>query len=186
MAKDYNDHNVLLNSLKEHDFDAFNFLYASFRKRMFSLAYLLLQDEEDSKDLVQDFFVDFWQTRMYEKINSHLTTYIMHAFRNRAISLKKKMDYVQKLKEASLSPLHSHMSYPIENEELKKELDAAIKNLPPMAAKVFSLHYIEQLSYYEISQQLGISESTVGNHINRALKGLRSDLKKNYKNSNID
>jgi RNA polymerase sigma-70 factor, ECF subfamily len=42
---------------------------------------------------------------------------------------------------------------------------------------VFEMSRIEQLSYSEIATQLDISTNTVENHISKALKLLRVDLK---------
>jgi RNA polymerase sigma-70 factor (family 1) len=181
MQKDYADYNYLLDPLKERNIDAFNLLHETFRNKLLVLALYIIGNEESAKDLVQEFFVDFWENRMYEKINGSLKIYLIHAVRNRAIKFKKKLDniarynnYIEQSAIQNTTPLHA-----IENEELKNELETAIQNLPPMASKVFRLHYQEHLSHKEIAEQLHISTSTVSSHIDRALKELRINLKKN-------
>lgn len=66
----------------------------------------------------------------------------------------------------------------LENQELRREIEAAINKLPPMPARVFRLHYIEKLSYSKIAGILNITPSTISNHMTRALKSLRESLKK--------
>jgi len=52
-----------------------------------------------------------------------------------------------------------------------------LETLPPQCRKVFELSRMEQLSYSEIASQLNISTNTVENHISKALKLLRIELK---------
>ena len=62
------------------------------------------------------------------------------------------------------------------NDELRKELNKAIETLPPRCKEVFTLSFLYEFSGKEISEKLGISVSTVENHINNALKILRTKL----------
>ena len=62
--------------------------------------------------------------------------------------------------------------------ETVREINRAIESLPPKCREVFKLSYLEDLSNREISERLGISQSTVENHIYSALKQLRQKLSK--------
>ena len=62
--------------------------------------------------------------------------------------------------------------------ELRKNLEEAISGLPPKCREVFLMSYIEDISNKDISSRLGISLSTVENHIYAALKQLRAALAK--------
>lgn len=53
----------------------------------------------------------------------------------------------------------------------------AIGELPPRCRAVFVLHKFEELSYAEVAQRLGISESTVLKHMVRALAHCKRRLK---------
>ncbi len=61
-----------------------------------------------------------------------------------------------------------------ELKEFKSELDSKIKTLPPKCQEVFLLSRTEQLSYKEIALKLNISVNTVDQHIQKALRILRS------------
>lgn len=183
MLKSNSEHQQLLEALKANDRDAFLKLYQHFRKRLFAVAYLIVRDVETAKDLVQDFFLDFWQHQRYHNIHSALQTYLTHAVRNRALNWKKKQEVIARLKQIVVSQESVETSYPVEQEEISRQVSRAIQRLPPMASKVFELHYVDRLSHHEISEQLGISKSTVSSHLDRALKELRKNLRKLYKNS---
>jgi RNA polymerase sigma-70 factor (ECF subfamily) len=178
MPKDYSDNTVLLASLKEQDLRAFDYLYNSTRNRLLVLAYAIVKDEEAARDMVQDFFLDFWDKELYKDIQESLKYYLTRSIRNRAINYIKKQKVVTQLKVRMPVTEEAVEIHLLENEELKMELNTAIEKLPTMAGKVFRLHYIEFRSHAEIADLLGISKSTVSSHIDRALKELRNELKK--------
>ncbi len=178
MATDYTDYTMLLVQLRQHDLSAFDRLFRHARKRLYVLAYSITKDAEAAKDVVQEFFIDFWQNRRYDNIQHSLEHYMLFAVRNRALkhnrnqaSLARKNEFLPEM--SATTTLSS-----LEQAELKKEMDAVIDRLPPMAGRVFKLHYIEHLSHAQIAEQLGISKSTVSSHMDRALKELRVTLKK--------
>lgn len=60
--------------------------------------------------------------------------------------------------------------------DIRSRIDSAVSKLPPRCREVFLLSYIENLSNQEISERLGLSLSTVENHIHNALVRLRTYL----------
>src|SRR5579871_3704939 len=178
MSENFTDNEVLLQSLRNNDLKAFEYLYHQSRNRLFVLALSILHDEYAARDLVQDFFIDLWYFRILEKVSISLNAYLFQSIRNRAYNYKEKLRTRDKLKQAYLPP-EEETRYPLENEELGQIINRAIDQLPPMAGKVFKMQYLEKLTHVEIAAALGISKHTVSNHMDRALKGLRSTLKKN-------
>lgn len=177
MDKDYAEYNYLLPGLRSRDLAAFDELYKLSRNRLLVLAFYILDNEEAAKDVVQELFIDLWEKALYNGVGGSLKMYLVAAVRNRAIKYQKKQHTLGSIRN-DLHP-HSEKNFleKIENEELKNKLELAIQRLPPMASKVFRLHYEERLSHKEISGMLQISTSTVSSHIDRALKELREVLK---------
>jgi RNA polymerase sigma-70 factor (family 1) len=177
MQKDAAEYNHLLVRLKLRDLTAFNELYKTSRNRLLVLAFYITDNEEAAKDLVQEFFIDLWEKTLYNNIEGSLKNYLIASIRNRAINYQKKQGTINALKSHLQPGSEKPIVYDIENEELKTKIEFAIQQLPPMASKVFRLHYQEHLSHKEISRMLQISTSTVSSHIDRALKELREVLK---------
>jgi RNA polymerase sigma-70 factor (family 1) len=175
--KDDAAYNHLLVRLKLRDLSAFNELYNISRNRLLVLAFYVIGDEEAAKDLVQEFFIDLWERALYSNIEGSLKNYLISSIRNRAIKYQKKQHTINALTGDLQWSSEKNFIDHIENEELKNKLEFAIQHLPPMASKVFRLHYQERLSHKEISRILQISTSTVSSHIDRALKELREVLK---------
>ena len=178
MSDKYSDNMMLLESLRRNDLKAFEYLYLHSRNRLYVLALSILHDEDIARDLIQDLFIDLWYFRTFESITTSLNAYLFQSARNRAYNYKDKMRTRDKLKERYLPPA-SETRYPLENEELGQIINKAIDRLPTMAGKVFRMQYVDKLTYVEIAEKLGISKYTVSNHMDRALKELRSNLKKN-------
>jgi RNA polymerase sigma-70 factor (ECF subfamily) len=179
MTPDPESNKNLLNALIRRDQGAFATLHRTYRDRLFVMALYIVENDEEAKDLVQEFFIDFWENRLYEKITASLSSYLLQAIKNRAINYKRNKDTRIRLLSGHTAPAVPGMMHPMENRELGIELDKAIDELPPMAAKVFRLHYIDKLSHAEISKELNISMSTISSHLDRALKSLRASLKRN-------
>jgi len=177
MQKDYAEYNHLLSRLRSRDISAFDELYKLSRNRLLVLALYITGNEEAAKDLVQEFFIDLWEKALYNNIEGSLKNYLVAAIRNRAIKYQKKQQTIRPLE--GHFPGNSERSFidHLENEELNNKIEFAIQHLPPMASKVFRLHYQERMSHKQISQLLQISTSTVSSHIDRALKELREVLK---------
>jgi RNA polymerase sigma factor (sigma-70 family) len=178
MDKDYRDDSFLLERLKNHDVKAYEFLYISARKRLLVLAVSIVNDQETAKDLVHEMFEEFWENRAYENIKISLKSYLYNSMRYKALRHVRGQHSYFRVVEDLEALEENDTLFPLENSELKKEIDAAIEKLPTMAGKVFTMHYVQQMTHAEISAQLGIAKSTVSSHIDRALKELRISLKK--------
>ena len=63
-----------------------------------------------------------------------------------------------------------------EAQELNEQIRRALAELPPKQAEAFCLHYLEQWSYQELGQHLGIATNAVGSLLHRARAGLRETL----------
>jgi RNA polymerase sigma factor (sigma-70 family) len=176
------DYHSLLHSLQTgKDSNALNALFNASRKRLFAMAFAVLKHEESAKDVVQDFYIDFWENELYNRISGSLQSYMARSIWNRAINYKLRQRTFSQLKIDLELEQEDVEVYRIENQELNLEITSAINKLSPMVKKVFVMHYIESLSYSEITEQLGISKSTISTHMDKALKKLRVELKKVYK-----
>jgi RNA polymerase sigma-70 factor (ECF subfamily) len=62
--------------------------------------------------------------------------------------------------------------------ELQYQLNVAIESLPTRCRQIFKMSRINELTYQEISDVLGISEKTVENHLVKALNIIRDSIKR--------
>jgi len=172
------DYTALLKRLQARDRGAFDLLYQDTRVTLYVVALDILEDEMTAQDLVQDFFIDFWQRELYTQIESSLKGYLLRAVRNRALKLLRKMQ-TQMRRQSAVSVPDGLVppTQRLEREQLRIAIAAALKKVPQGAAQIFSFHYMEALSHAQIANRLGISTHTVRNQIAKALRILRKELK---------
>jgi RNA polymerase sigma-70 factor (ECF subfamily) len=72
---------------------------------------------------------------------------------------------------------HESVSQNVQANELEIKIAEAMKTLPEQCRIVFQLSRFEELKYQEIADQLQISIKTVENHMGKALKLMRGQLK---------
>lgn len=182
---------LLLEQLKAGDERAFAVFYDRYRKYLMVAAVSLLEDEMEAQDVVQDFFIDFWRKQLFNKIDplynkgdgGPIKGYIHRIIYNRCLDKISQRKSRQHRIEVMPSP---DMSCPpenrIENREWQQQmgmaLQSAISKVPPLSARVFQLSYIEHKSRNEIATIMGVSPHTVKNQLLRAVKILRTQLKR--------
>ncbi|WP_295939773.1 RNA polymerase sigma-70 factor [uncultured Alistipes sp.] len=178
----------LITRVRKGDRKAFDELCNRYYAMLVSYARLFLKDDW-AEDVVQDVFYNVWQRRETLDDSNSLYKYLLRSVYNRSLNYLEKnkratdyRSYYQNRIAAMGSSYYAPDSSPIikklYTDDLRASLDAAIESLPPKCREVFRLSYIEDLSNREISERLGISQSTVENHMYSALKQLRQKLSK--------
>ncbi|AGA79363.1 RNA polymerase sigma-70 factor [Echinicola vietnamensis] len=165
---------TLLDGLRQGSWEAFESLYDKYWEKIYAVSSAVTKDQELSKDIVQEIFLDLWNRR--EKLAiKNLYAYLYQASKYRLIEHIRKQEQQEQFLE-EFNQILSHC--PVEDYLFHKELELTIKEsleeLSPKCKRIFYLSRYDHLSNHEISQQLKISKSTVENHINKALNHLRN------------
>lgn len=138
-----------------------------------------LNDHDAAEEIVQAFFVKYWEKRAdYSEIQfkkAYFYTSVKNACLNQLKHIQIKEDYKIHNKREMESE-----QYGIEDEiaagELSEKIRKSIDNLPEGRRKIFILSRYEGLKYKEIAEQLKISIKTVENQMGSAIKQLKMDL----------
>lgn len=167
------DDKLIYRFLKEHDSRGMEILFECYYRSLVLFADTFLNDIPAAEDIVQDFFVDFWEEHTYERIiSSNIRGYLFTAVRNRALKLLEKRDV---LREAvrELPELADESDARWFTEEILQAVEKEIEKLPPRMKEVLKAVYIEGLSYRETAEKFIISIATVKTLLVNALKRLR-------------
>jgi len=78
---------------------------------------------------------------------------------------------------ASAARSHDSVTNFMASNELEYRIKMALEELPEQCRIVFKLSRFEELKYAEIAEQLNISVKTVENHMGKALRIMREQLK---------
>jgi RNA polymerase sigma-70 factor (ECF subfamily) len=167
------DEKALLVQLQAGSADAFTQLYQAYAERLYYNILSLVKDGLTAEELVQDIFARIWQKRETIQIDTNFGAYLFAASRNRVYDFFRKLDRDHDLYaciKATASYEYSH----IEEALLKRE--KAINSLPHQRRRAFELCKIEGLSYKEASEKMGISLSTLKDHMANAREAIRINV----------
>lgn len=152
----------------------FEQLFHSEFGRMYKAAYILLGNEDEAKDVVQDVFAQLWAGTIPLREES-TRAFLLTCVRNRCLNLIAH-------RKTTLEAMQLLTPEVIESGQRDEEIITAIEDyidhrLTTQTGRIIRMHYDEEQSYKEISQQLGISLSAVNKHIVQGLRKLRETFK---------
>jgi RNA polymerase sigma-70 factor, ECF subfamily len=169
-----------IEALVTGDITAFEMLFKTYYQPLCNYAYTFLQDKEEAEEIVQTTFLSVWEKREALSIRTAVKPYLYAMVRNACLNVIKHEKIKQKhaVEEIALaSPGHDSVSHSLASSELEYKIQEAMEKLPEQCRLVFKLSRFEELKYSEIAEQLNISIKTVENHMGKALKIMREQLK---------
>jgi RNA polymerase sigma-70 factor (ECF subfamily) len=142
-------------------------------------AYTLLKDNDEAKDAVQTVFVQLWHKRDVLAIRQSARSYLYAATHNQCLNIIKSSKtrtkyYNNFAAEENHTTTAGEAS--IELKDLKKEILAAMDQLPDKCREIFYKSRFEEKTYPEIAKELNISVKTVEAQMSKALRILRTIL----------
>lgn len=159
---------------------AFNMFFQRYYVRLCMFAVQITDDFSESQDIVQNFFVSFWEKKLYKTITDNLNGYAYLCIRNASLKfierrektvfndvLLNEADYIYVCENSEES----------EREQREKELEKALMALPEQEKKALYGVVIDRKSYKSVADELNISTNTLKTYLSRALKKLRKNEK---------
>ena len=163
---------------------AMEVLYSDYYEQMCNVVYRVLYDSTASEDIVQEVFMEIWRKRGDISFNTSIYGYLKRSCINRSLNYlrKNKINFEEdSVLEFTVNEDHTHNK--VEAQDLEKIIQRSIASLPARCKQVFVLSRYENMTYKEISAELGISIKTVENQIAKALKVLKLNVLPYMKNS---
>jgi RNA polymerase sigma-70 factor (family 1) len=163
---------------EQKDLPRFEELFRRNYPRLCQRVCRITQDMEAAEDIVQEVFVNFWDSGQLQTI-ALPEPYLYKAALNKALNYtaSQKRRATLGVQYSAQQPVSgNNAEQELELAELQQKADEAIAALPPVCRKVFLLSRYEEMSHKEIAEFLEISPNTVDNHIKKALSILRKAL----------
>lgn len=159
---------------------AFEHLFNVYYKTLCNYACSILKDIDEAEEVVQNTFFNIWKKREVLQITTSFKAYAYKAVHNDSLNklkhAKVKAVYAADYK-STMNGGFADSGQILEAKELGQRINEAINALPEQCGNVFKLSRFENLKYSEIAEQLDISVKTVENHMGKALKLLRGELR---------
>jgi RNA polymerase sigma-70 factor (ECF subfamily) len=166
--------------LRNGDHRTYEAVFKSWYAPLCAYACSLLRSTDEAEDIVQRMFCALWDKRAEVEVQTSLKSYLYRAVHNRCLNHLKH----EKVKVAYKSDIlhtsevaHDSAGSRMARSELAVALAHAVAQLPEQRRNVFELSRVEHLTYPEIAARLKISRNTVENHMCKALRLLREQLK---------
>jgi RNA polymerase sigma-70 factor, ECF subfamily len=164
--------------------DAFGELVTRYQARLYNAAIRLVDNPEDAADVVQDAFLNAYQSLHTFKGDAEFFTWLYRIAFNTAISLKRKKRAAVSLDavgpDGGIDPDdpsdYIKPGAALERSEEETQLQEAMIRLSHEHREVLVMKDIEGLKYEDIAEVLGVPIGTIRSRLHRARLELRELL----------
>ena len=154
-------------------------------RKVFNLAYKFVGRHDEAEDLTQDIFLKIFKALHTFDRRANFQTWLISISRNLCIdhyrSVRKERETMARDVDASeLTPVSRERGphTQLEQLDLKHLIRLALAELPPTLRQAVVLRDLQEFSYQEIADQLGLPEGTVKSRINRGRLELARQLRR--------
>ena len=144
-------------------------------EKMYNLARCILSDDDESKDVVSDVFTHILEDDVVLMPESE-EGYLMRSVRNRCLNLIAHKCVKERVAKLLLADADVILSEDM-NERLEQLLLLIDDLEPPIRKQIFRLRYLQEKSYQEVADEVGVSKVTVFNHLSKAMDWLINKVK---------
>ncbi len=181
------DDQRLIGECLNGDSAAFGVLVRRYQDRLFNTVYRMVGNAEDAYDVVQEAFLNAYQSLESFKGDSLFFTWLYRIAVNTAISLKRKQRAVVSIDagrngEPGIEPLDpSELNRPghaLEQAEQERRVQRALSRLSPEHRAVLVMKDMEGQKYETMAEILQVPIGTIRSRLHRARLELRELLEK--------
>jgi RNA polymerase sigma-70 factor, ECF subfamily len=154
-------------------------------RKVFNLAYKFVGRHDEAEDLTQDIFLKIFKALHTFDRRANFQTWLISISRNLCIdhyrSVRKERETMARDVDASeLSPVSRERGpeSQLEQVKLRQLIHSALGELPVALRQAVVLRDLQELSYQEIADQLGLPEGTVKSRINRGRLELARQMRR--------
>ena len=144
-------------------------------EKMYNLARYILSDDDESKDVVSEVFTQILADDVVLLPESE-ECYLMRSVRNRCLNQIAHKSVKERVAKLLLDDADVILSE--DTDERLEQLLLLIDNLePPIRKLIFRLRYLQDKSYQEVADEVGVSKVTVFNHLSKAMDWIKKQFK---------
>ncbi|MES2761960.1 MAG: sigma-70 family RNA polymerase sigma factor [Bacteroidota bacterium] len=174
--------------IKERNQKAFAYLYDNYSKALFGVINNIVNDQEESEDVLQNTFLKIWNNfDSYDAAKGRLYTWMLNISRNMAIDCtRSKHEKIKnKIQEPTDSVYHKNNLFVEDKSHESIGLKTIVDNLKEDQREIIDLAYYQGYTQDEISKKLNIPLGTVKTKVRQALLTLRELTKDEIKQTRV-
>jgi RNA polymerase sigma-70 factor (ECF subfamily) len=167
----------LVERLRVDEGRAFAQMYHRYKHRVYAYCYRLLRHPQNAEDATQETFLKVHRSLHQLEKSASLVTWVFSIARNEAFTILRRMRPAEEFREENeeIWDEESPLDRMVEKERAEI-VQHCLSLLKPMYRELLILREYEQLSYVEIAQITGRTESAVKSGIFKARKAIGRKL----------
>lgn len=173
---------ILIDKSRQNDTMAFALLVTEYQSLVYRLAFRLLCNEDDARDMVQDTFVKVWLS--LDKYNNacRFSTWIYKITCNACYDCLRTLQHSPSAYPSDidcgnlLMTSDENIEQTLINKELKELILIFTKELTPKQKMVFMLRDVEELEVSEVETITGMSAGKIKSNLYQARKQIRMKI----------
>lgn len=162
----------------EGDDQAYSWIYTHYIQVLYNYGLQITPDSEIVKDCIQDVFVKIYKAKKKLTVPQNPKVYLMIALKNNIYNtfnqerLQKNYAFSLYQTEEQLTVKNEFIDQEARHEEMNN-IKRMMKILTPRQREVIYYRFIEELSYDEICQIMGLNYQSAYNLLQRSLQKIR-------------
>jgi RNA polymerase sigma-70 factor (ECF subfamily) len=176
----------IIKKAQQGDQEAFQKIVQKYKAQVAGIAYRMIGDYEDAKDISQMVFVKIYQNLNRFDTSKKLSTWLYR------ITINASIDFIRKFRKHKFEVLDNVIGQLKEKKNdvekvyqrglVRLAINEALDGLNPKQRSVFVLRDLEGLDIKEVAQITGMPQATVRWYLHRARAKLRDELIKHHPN----
>ncbi len=155
------------------DVEAYRILVERYRAQFGRYAVSLLRDADLAADAVQEAFIRAYDGLAGCREPDRFGAWFFRILTNQCHTMRGRRKDTVDVEQVELES-GSRTDATVERSELARRLDAALEQLTPEQREAFVLKYVEEKSYEEMAQLLGVGADALKMRVHRAREALRT------------
>lgn len=171
----------IIQQIKKGDKAAFRQLVEHYQQAAFNLAFRMLGDDDEARDVVQDSFIRIWEKIDTYNSKEKFTSWMYKIVSNRAIDILRAMKRmplvsIEKLIPDMITVVDKGSDVQLENKEVGEFIRAITEGLPQKQQLIFTLRDLQGLSSQEVQSITALSDTIIKSNLYHARNTIRKKL----------
>jgi len=159
------------------DADIFKRRFLPYHKKLYYVAYRLLENEADAEDVVQEAYLKMWNKREGLAAVSNPEAFSVTLVKNMCFDLLRSGKYLLQKQCMELTAIQEQLQNDRpEEKEQARIIRNIIATLPQQQQQIITLRDIRECSYEEIEKITGLSSVNIRVILSRARKKIREQF----------
>lgn len=161
------------------DAESFKKEFLPYHRKLYCVAYRLLENADDAEDLVQEAYLKLWDKRDGLSAVSSPEAFSVTLVKNMCFDLLRSGKYLSSRQTVDLTAVREMpQTDNLEARDEVRQVKEIITRLPEQQQRIVNLRDVKGCSYEEIEQMTGLNPTNVRVLLSRARKRIREEFNK--------